>query len=164
MDQAGVEWLWVCRFWGFWQWQYLESKFCYKSAQMRAQMWDLAEGLHYLTVMGQVWCWAFALPGTSWWQRRGHTDTNTEDEVTLWEDHVHGTQQMDTVLSAPTPAIEKGKGCGLIVQARRLLSIFCKRINIFIWKNNGVALLSGNMVITAISASWQTSLSLWNYN
>lgn len=89
-----------------------------------------------------------------WWQRRrGHTDPNTEDEAALREARLHGTQQVDTILSAPAPTVNEAKGCGLIAQARRLLSIFCKRINILIWKKYGVALLSGNMVITAISAS-----------
>lgn len=99
-DQAGVECFWVCRVWGFWQWEYLEGKSCYKSAQMRAQKWGLAEGLHSLVVMGQIWSWAVALPGSSWWQRRrGHTDTNTENKAARREACVHGTRQMGTILS-----------------------------------------------------------------
>lgn len=39
--------------------------------------------------------------------------------------------QVGTIVAAPTPVIKERKGCGLIVQARRLPSIFCKRINIF---------------------------------
>jgi len=62
----------------------------------------------------------------------GHTNSDTEDKAALREAPVHSTQQMGTILSAPTPASKEGKGCGFIVQARRLLSIFFKRINIFI--------------------------------
>lgn len=46
---------------------------------MEAQMWNLTEEFYCLRMMGQVWCWAFALPGTSWWQRkRSHTGFSTE--------------------------------------------------------------------------------------
>lgn len=127
-------------------------------------MWDLAVRLHSPMVTGQVWCWAFALPGSSCWQRtRGHTDINVEDETSLQEACVHGTQQIGTILSAPASAIKEGKGWDSMVQARRLLSTFGKIINIFTWRNKGVTFLSGNMVNTSISARWWISVSLWNW-
>lgn len=92
VDQAVVEWLWACRG-GFWQWECLERKLCYKSPQIRAQMWDPAEGLHTLMVMGQVWGWAFALRVPPGGEGEGVTQTWTQRK------RLHCRKLMFTALS-----------------------------------------------------------------